>query len=52
MVPVPNLYMHSLEYFGDLLWAFLADFLHTASKISSDLKKLMSYIEKRIILWS
>jgi hypothetical protein len=30
----------------------LADFLHTASKIFSYLKKIMPNVEKRIILWS
>ncbi len=48
---------------GDLKWACtnpdffwpaccLADFLHIASKIASDMKKLMSYVEKRITVFS
>ncbi len=55
---LPNLYMQSLEYYGpdDLKWFLpaccLADFLHTASKISSVMKKSMLYGEKPIILWS
>jgi hypothetical protein len=42
----------SLYFFADYLAClpFFADFIHTALKISSDMKKYMPYVEMRIIL--